>query len=496
MAPLPLPQTATAAAATIVTTALTSLYIDAKLDLTKDIRTLRAQSRMRKGWDAALKSGLTSPYYHLERQCTAPENVHRECLWYRNPATGEQTSHTWSDFLDKTHRYANWFLGQGVKKGDLVALFMLNSPDFLFAWAGLWAIGCAPAMINYHLAGAALVHCLGISGAKLVLMDGDAGAMGRMEDVKNHIEERTPGIRFARLGDVRGEIYTSSPVRPGNEHRAGIRGHHASALFYTSGTTGMPKGCPLPMTYSYGHGLSTWAGTSPVTDTINQRYYICMPFYHGTGGINAMWQLQIGTTVCIAPKFSASNFWKDVRDSRATWFAYVGETLRYLMAAPPSPLDKQHSVHSIQGNGLRPDVWTRFKERFGIERIFEFFNSTEGMFAVDNDSRNEWSANAVGHHGFLQRWKYHQYYVPVAVDAETGDIARDQKGWAIRMPYDVGGEMLVKIPFMRPFGGYWNNPKATEAKYVRNVFKKGDCYYRTGDALRRDGDGRWYFLDR
>lgn len=208
-------------------------------------------------------------------------------------------------------------------------------------------------------------------------------------------------------------------------------------------------------------------------------------------------ELIAGNTVCVAPKFSVSNFWRDIRDSRATWFVYVGETLRYLLAAPPSPLDRQHRVHSIFGNGLRPDVWKRFRDRFGIVMVFEFFNSTEGMLALANPSLNDYTAHAVGHHGFLQRWKYHRYYVPVAVDAETGEITRDPKtGFACRMPYEVGGEILVKLPSEKGFPGYWGDPEATKKKLVRDVFQKGDCYYRTGDALRRDSEGRWFFLDR
>lgn len=206
---------------------------------------------------------------------------------------------------------------------------------------------------------------------------------------------------------------------------------------------------------------------------------------------------QNGVTICVAPKFSVSGFWDDIRDSRATWFVYVGETLRYLLAAPPSPRDKEHNVRSIHGNGLRPDIWKQFRDRFGITMIFELFNSTEAMLSLDNQSRGDFLAGSVGHHGALLRWKYHDAYVPVAVDTETGQIIRDPRtGFASRVPYEVGGEILVAVPGERSFMGYFNNAKATENKYVRDVFRKGDCFYRTGDALKRDGDGRWFFSDR
>ncbi|KAK3938464.1 Isopenicillin N epimerase component 1 [Diplogelasinospora grovesii] len=465
-------------------------YLDAKLHLRKDLRFLRGRARIRREWARAAKEGRTSMYYFFETHAAALGD--KEAIWSR---TG---CYSWKQLLEKANQYGSWFLSRGVRRGDLVALYMINSPDFLFAWVGLWAVGAAPAMINYHLTGKALVHCLGISGAKLVLMDGDEAASRRMAEVRSEVTEKMPGIQLVSLADVRDtEIYTLLPIRPDDEYRRGLQAWDPMALFYTSGTTGMPKGCTLPVVAAFGHGNGRRAGISPVQGNA-ERYYVCMPYYHGTGGINAIGQLMAGVTVCVAPRFSASNFWKDVRDSKATWFVYVGETLRYLLAHPPSPLDREHSVHSIYGNGLRPDVWKKFRDRFGITHaVWEFFNSTEGMLALDNPSCNDYTANAVGHHGFLQRWKYHRYYVPVAVDPETGDIARDPKTrFAYRMPYEIGGEILVAVPFERQFSGYWKNSEATENKFVRDVFRKGDCYYRTGDALRRDSEGRWFFLDR
>jgi acyl-CoA synthetase (AMP-forming)/AMP-acid ligase II len=176
----------------------------------------------------------------------------------------------------------------------------------------------------------------------------------------------------------------------------------------------------------------------------------------------------------------------------------VGETLRYLLAAPPSPRDKDHNVHSIYGNGLRPDVWKPFRDRFGITKIFEFFNSTEGMVKLDNPARGDFHAHSVGHHGLLLRKEYHNILVPVAIDPESGDILKDPKtGFAKRVPYEVGGEILVAQPSSyASFPGYHGNKEATDKMFITDVFKKGDRYYRSGDSLRRDSEGRWFFLDR
>lgn len=204
-----------------------------------------------------------------------------------------------------------------------------------------------------------------------------------------------------------------------------------------------------------------------------------------------------GITLCIGKRFSTSKFWEEVRDSKATYITYVGETARYLLAAPPSPLDKAHNVRCMYGNGLRPDVWIKFRERFGVPEVWEFFNSSEGVFAMLNHSRGDYLAGAVGHHGAIVRFLTRNTMVPVLIDQDTGAIARDPKtGFAIRQSYEEGGEMIVAIEDEAVFAGYFKNPAATKKKFERDLFKKGDLWYRSGDALRRTPDGRWYFLDR
>lgn len=430
-----------------------------------------------------------SPYYFFEKHAQTLPN--QECIWSR------AGSYTWAEAYYRANQYAQWFLRNGVQPGDLVAFFMANSPEFVLAWMGLWAIGAAPALINHNLTRQALLHCLDIADTKLILAEGADSLLERLESIRDELSAE--GVRIIKLAEARPEeINTTRGERPGDELRAGVRPNSAFGLFYTSGTTGMPKAVVVPAVAGFMHGCSRDCGFSYVQGE-GQRYYDCMPLYHGTGGISAMTQLLTGQTLCIAPKFSASGFWDDIRASRATWFVYVGETLRYLLAAPPSPRDREHGVHSIYGNGLRPDVWKPFRDRFGIETIFEFFNSTEGIMPLDNPARGDFRAHAVGHHGLVMRRRFRDVYVPVEIDVETGDIARDPATrFARRVPYETGGEILVAQPpsITPPFPGYYKNPDATDKKYVRDVFRKGDLWYRTGDALRRDTDGRWFFLDR
>ncbi|KAI0186249.1 fatty acid transporter [Xylaria flabelliformis] len=484
-------------AAGIAATAAGLTYLDGKYHIRQDVKKMRARSKGAKMFQKALQEKRISPYYFFEKYAQASPNT--ECIWWRSG------SYTWGAAYARANQFAHFFLSAGVSPGDLVAFFMGNSPDFALAWMGLWAIGAAPALINHNLTKQALLHCLDIAGSKLVLADGPGELLERLDAVQEELD--VAGVRIIKVADVRTQIEASPATRPPDDLRAGVMPNSPFGLFYTSGTTGLPKACIVPAVAGYTHGVSRECGFAYVTPTtkenaklgLPERYYDCMPLYHGTGGISGMTQLITGQTLCLAPKFSVSRFWDDVRASRATWFVYVGETLRYLLAAPPSPLDREHSVRAIYGNGLRPDVWVPFRERFGIETIHEFFNSTEGIMPLDNPARGDFRAHSVGHHGLISRWRFHNVFIPVAIDPETGDIVRDAKtGFAKRVPYEVGGEILVKQPptITPAFPGYYKNEEATAKKYVYDVFKKGDCYYRTGDALRRDADGRWFFLDR
>lgn len=389
-------------------------------------------------------------------------------------------------------KYAHFFHSVGVQPGELVAFYLQNRAEFMFAWLGLWCLGAAPAAINYNLAGDALEHCLRVSGAKMVLVDDDPECVKRMEGSRSVVETEL-GMHIRAVDAIPLDNFPGDVLPRDGAGAYNMPGSFPCILLYTSGTTGMPKGCAFTMDRLYPRlygGLGS-------TNNPNECWYSCMPLYHGTAGMSQMANLATGTGVALGKRFSVRQFWPDVRDSRSTAFVYVGEAVRYLLAAPPSPLDRQHSVERIFGNGLRPDVWERFRERFGIGEVVEFFNSSEGVFGLINYNRGPFTSGSVGHHGLLLRLLLHNIYVPVAIDPVSGDVLRDaQTGFAVREPYAKGGEILVRIPNEAAFQGYWRNEAATEKKFLRDVFAPGDLYYRSGDALRRTDDGRWYFLDR
>jgi acyl-CoA synthetase (AMP-forming)/AMP-acid ligase II len=153
-----------------------------------------------------------------------PEN--EQCLWSR---TG---CYTWRETWQQSNRYAQFLLGNGVKRGELVGFYLTNSPEMAFAWLGTWSIGTAPAMINNNLAGEALVHCVKVSNTKILLVDWDEDCIARIEAVKPQLEEL--GIRIIVLDEaMKAHINGLEPIRPPNSMRDKELPNFPMALIYT-----------------------------------------------------------------------------------------------------------------------------------------------------------------------------------------------------------------------------------------------------------------------
>ena len=192
-------------------------------------------------------------------------------------------------------------------------------------------------------------------------------------------------------------------------------------------------------------------------------------------------------------KFSATKFWDDAVDTGATLFMYVGELCRFLVAADPVPAEKTHKIRAAIGNGLRPDVWPRFAERSGIPRIIEFYGATEGNVGLINLDSKPGAIGRVPPH-LSKRFNIKL----VQFDIEKEEVIRDKAGRAVECaPGEVGeaiGEIRSDDARYR-FDGY-QDEEATKKKILRDVFAEGDVYFRTGDLMKRDKLGYFYFVDR
>jgi fatty-acyl-CoA synthase len=414
----------------------------------------------------------------------------------------EDHSLSWRETEAAANRVAHWAMAQGLESGDVVALLMENRPDYVITWLGLAKLGVVSALINTNLSGKALDHALETSEAEHLVVGAEL-----LEALATASSERTQALHIwvspdpaqgdaalpAGAKDLGVELEDAPDDAPDPSVRGDLRTGDVLFYIYTSGTTGNPKAARFSHARFLvaGDGFAWAAETGP--DDVE---YLALPLYHSAGGVVAVGRvLAGGGALAIRRRFSASQFWDDVRRYEATCFQYIGEFCRYLMAQPERPDDRDHHVRVAAGNGLRPDVWEAFQERFGIPKIIEFYGATEGNTVMINLSGK---VGAVGYYppylDFLNNARI------VKFDVATETHPRDGDGFCIECAPGEPGEMLGRISSSDAltagrFEGYTSR-EASEKKVLRDVFKKGDAWFRTGDLLTRDREGYYYFVDR
>ncbi|PPQ29688.1 long-chain-acyl-CoA synthetase [Rhodopila globiformis] len=396
----------------------------------------------------------------------------------------------------RANQYARWAVANGLGRGDAVALLMPNCPAYVAIWLGLTRIGCAVALINTNLAADALLHSIEAAAARHLIVS--ATLLPAVTALANRlpagVQVRVHGDgeagRWPRIEQETNQLGTA-PLDPDRHPLPAQRDR--ALLIYTSGTTGLPKAANV----SHGR-IAEWslwfAGMMDVQP--DDRLYNCLPMYHSVGGIVAVGaMLARGGSLVIRERFSASRFWDDVADTDCTIFQYIGELCRYLTLSPPHPKERLHRLRLACGNGLAADVWEKFRQRFAIPQILEFYAATEGIVSLYNA---EGKPGAIGRIPPFLAQRF-----PVALircDPATGEPWRDEAGLCAACPPDEPGEAIGRLPdnnapAARQFDGY-TDTAASGRKILRDVFSKGDRWFRTGDLLRKDAAGYFYFVDR
>ncbi|OTA98097.1 hypothetical protein M426DRAFT_326253 [Hypoxylon sp. CI-4A] len=470
-------------------------YLDAKTNFWYDRKLIRGSIPSLLRPSRREKNDRCNSFYTLEQAATDKSSRDRPYVLF------EDKSWTFSQVYEAALKYGNWFRAKfDVKPKDIVALDLQNSDHFVLACFGLWSIGAKPAFINYNLTGQPLIHCVSTAEPVLMLVDPEVAAK-----VDDDVREKLAGLRIELLTDeLKAEVSVTEPVRQPDSLRSGQLSQDMAILIYTSGTTGLPKAAIVSWKklISMGSFVGGWLDTKP-----SDVFYTSMPLYHSSATIMGIAHcLESRCTLALGKRFSTKTFWKEVRKYDATMVNYVGETCRYLLAAPPQidsttgeNLDKKHNVRLAFGNGLRPDIWNKFRERFGIDGVAEFYGATEGTLALFNYSRNEIASGAIGRFGLLCSLVAKAASTIVELDPETESPMRDPKtGFCTSVKRGDIGEMLFRLPRdpEKNFQGYYKNPKATASKLIRDVHQKGDVYFRSGDLVSFNREGLIHFHDR
>lgn len=402
---------------------------------------------------------------------------------------------TYKDLAQRCDKYARWASARGLSKGDVVGLLMENRPDYFSLWAGLSSIGCIVALLNTHLEGASLAHCIQTAHPRMVIAS--SSCFNSLESALPHLRGLPDIWAFGETPHSLPRLDLAIAEMPSTDASEPITSGPSiedTALYiYTSGSTGLPKA--VVINHARIMQWSHWfAGLTQMQSS--DRIYNCLPMYHSIGGVLVPGAaIAGGASVFLRERFSTTEFWSDIRTWQCTVFQYIGELCRYLLHSSSIEGAEGTSLRLACGNGMSADVWTRFQEQFHIPQILEFYASTEGAVSLFNA---EGKPGAIGRvppylaHRFSPRL--------VKFDPMTEQPVRDENGFCIPCGPNEPGEALGKFStddssIAIRFTGYTDN-EASQRKILHNVFREGDAWIRTGDLMRKDEAGFYYFVDR
>ena len=443
----------------------------------------------------ALKKGL-QPRPLDEKDCLgAAVERNAEQFGDRIAIVSEGRTLTWAELNSQANRYAHTLKRAGVSHGDTVSIMLENRLEFLPLVIAANKLGVTAGFINTNLRERPLAHCITVTGSKKCFVG--AELQDAIETVKDELGLRE-GQDYYVLPDggkplanwaidltaASAEMPDSNPPETGD-----ITLGQTAMYIFTSGTTGLPKAAVVSNRRFLMN--AALAGTAGLRCTVDDRIYICLPLYHGTALlIGAGAAITTGASMFLRRRFSASAFLSEVREHNCTRFVYVGEVCRYLLNTPEKPDDADTPMTVAMGNGLRPDVWLNFKNRFGLTRISEFYGASEGNVAFANLMNKDCTIGMTSSKIALVRY-----------DVDADEIVRDAGGRCIEVPQGEAGLLLGHINPNAVFEGY-TDPEATEKKVLRDVLEEGDAWFNTGDLIREVDVGfslgypHYQFVDR
>jgi citronellyl-CoA synthetase len=402
----------------------------------------------------------------------------------------------WSQFNALANQFAHSLALQGIQRGDTVAVFMENRIELLCSIVALSKLGAVAGLINTGLTDRPLAHCINTIESKKCLVGEEL--ITAMDGVRSEIKLTDNDYLWVSDHAIAGTApdwtlnftatLTAMPVTnlPQTDD---IRAVEIALYIFTSGTTGLPKPVIVPH-------RKIMSASRPFTKVgfnakPSDRMYVCLPLYHITGfllGVGTCFYS--GASIFLRRRFSATQFWPEVQKYQTTLFIYVGELCRYLAMQPECPEEKNNPIRSMLGNGLRPDVWGKFRNRFAVKRICEIYGASESNATFLNILNKDDTIGTSSADLLI-----------VEYDVDADEISRNSNGQLIQVALGGAGLLLSKVDEKYQFDGY-KDKQASDDKILTDVLESGDRWFNTGDLIRQIDVGfamglpHFQFVDR
>ena len=384
---------------------------------------------------------------------------------------------TYSELEVMTNRYANGFAGQGIGHGDHVAVMLPNCPEFFGVVWGLGKIGAVAVPLNTAAKGDMLRYFIDQSDATCVVVDDEwvdrvAAIAAQLPKVRSYVYRGPQPVANCGIGSAAAPVHTLGQLESADASRPPlerVRHDDLHLIMYTSGTTGPSKGvmCPHSQGQAVGRALAFDFGYLP-----DDVLYTCLPLFHG----NAIWYtcyaaLWADAAIALVPRFSASRFWDEIRDSGATQFNTLGAMTNIIWKLPPGPHERATKLRLCMTVPVPKEIYVEMQERYGIT-LTSVYAMTENFamtrFTPDDPPEKAGSAGSTRGECELR-----------IVDDEQHDLPTGEVGEIWMRPLIPGAMMK----------GYYKMPVETAREFV-------DGWFRTGDRGYLDAEGYLYFVDR
>lgn len=377
----------------------------------------------------------------------------------------EDRTYTRGELYDRALHVAGAIQRAGVQPGERVAIIIANRIEFLAVWLGASAAGVVALPLNTAMRGAVLTHMLELTEPRLLIGDSRyAGpveeALGDAEYVRTLVwlgdDPRRRGITYAEF------LEGAAPVEPFPAEPWDLAG-----IYFTSGTTGPSKG----VMWSQNMGIAMAESAIAVMGyTPEDALFTCLPLFHANAlCCSFLAAVLTGARVVVAERFSASQFWQQVSESGATTANLLGSMAPILWRQDPSPWETAHRLRLALVIPPPIDHFDEFEKRFNVS-CTELYGLTDANIPIGMPH----GMRRPGSCGVPLRG-----YECQLVDEIDEPVAAGQPGELVVRPL---------LPFITQLG-YWRMPEATVEAW-RNQ------WFHTGDLMRQDEDGWYYYLDR
>ncbi len=401
-----------------------------------------------------------------------------DAVWLDAPE--EQSTWTYAEMLAAGESVGRSLLAAGARQGDRVVLVAANSSRFVRTWIGTAMAGLVEVPINTAYEHDFLAHQVRTVEARLAVID-DVFAE-RFVAVADAAQDITKfwvidtGSRDKAIALLREHGWEAEPWEGLERPVEGVelpvvRPQDLAAVLFTSGTTGPSKGVAMPHAQMYFFADEC---VSLVRLTADDAWMALTPLFHGNAQFMAAYPtLVAGSRFVLRSRFSASRWIDQIRESRVTVTNFIGVMMDFVWKQERRVDDADNPLRCVFAAPTASSIVGPMRERYGIEAFVEVFGLTETSAPIISPYGEDRPAGAAGL--AADEW----------FDVELVDPENDE-------PVGVGevGELVIrpKVPFISSMG-YFNMPDKTVEAW-RNL------WFHTGDALKRDEDGWFYFIDR